>query len=203
MIKVISGEFKGRILKVPKNIRPILAQIKKSVFDILTPYIKDSLFLDLYAGSGAVGIEALSRGAKFCVFVEKQKECLRCISENVITLDCQNRCYIIRADILKDLYWVEKTKSVLKERFGKEGFDIIFIGAPYVEKKCYKETTKVKLAKMSTPTIEIISNSKLLSLKGILVVQHSKLETVETTSFECFRKEYYGDTTVSFFRCTC
>ncbi|MCX7940424.1 MAG: RsmD family RNA methyltransferase, partial [Endomicrobia bacterium] len=93
MIKIISGEFKGRLLKAPKNARPILAQIKKSVFDILTPYLKDCLFLDLYAGSGAVGIEALSRGAKFCVFVEKEKSSLRVLSENIISLKCEHRCY--------------------------------------------------------------------------------------------------------------
>ncbi len=193
MIKIISGEFKGRILKTPKNIRPILAQIKKSVFDILTPYLKDCLFLDLYAGSGAVGIEAISRGAKFCFFVEKDKRCLRVLSQNVIGLNCQDRCYIIKADILKDLFWVEKTKKILYERFKKENFDIIFVGAPYFEKEYI-------LLNLCSPTIEIISNSNLLSRDGILVVQHSKKEVVETKRFSCFRQETYGDTIVSFFR---
>ena len=195
MIKIISGEFKGRLLKAPKNIRPILAQIKKSVFDILTPYLKDCLFLDLYAGSGAVGFEAISRGARYCVFVEKEKSSLKVLSQNVISLNCQDRCYIIKADILKDLYWVEKSREVLKIRFGRDRFDIIFIGAPYVEKK----GEDVVLTNFSSPTIDIIGNSDLLSSKGILVVQHSKKEVVQTKKFVCYRQQQYGDTIVSFF----
>jgi len=196
MIKIISGEFKGRLLKAPKNIRPILAQIKKSVFDILTPYLKDCLFLDLYAGSGAVGLEAISRGARYCVFVEKEKSSLKVLSQNVINLNCQDRCYIIKADILKDLYWVEKSREVLKIRFGRDRFDIIFIGAPYVEKK----GEDVVLTNFSSPTIDIISNSDILSSEGILVVQHSKKEIVQTKELICFRQQQYGDTIVSFFK---
>ena len=197
MIKIISGEFKGRFLKSPKNIRPILAQIKKSVFDILTPYLKDCLFLDLYAGSGAVGLEALSRGAKYCVFVEKEKSSLRILSQNIISLNCQNMCYVIKADILKDLYWVEKSKKILCRNFNRENFDIIFIGAPYVEKK---EGSFV-LTNYSSPTIDIISNSDILSSEGILVVQHSKKEVIQQTNkLICFRQQYYGDTIVSFFK---
>jgi len=196
MIKIISGEFKGRILKTPKNIRPILAQIKKSVFDILTSYLNDCLFLDLYAGSGAVGIEALSRGAKYCIFVEKDKRCLKVLSQNIINLDCQQRCYIIKADILKDLFWVEKTKKILYEKFNRENFDIIFIGAPYVERK--KDI--VVLANYSSPTIDIISNSDLLSSNGILVVQHSKKELIQAKKLICFRRQQYGETIVSFFK---
>jgi len=196
MIKIISGEFKGRLLKAPKNIRPILAQIKKSVFDILTPYLKDCLFLDLYAGSGAVGFEAISRGARYCVFVEKEKSSLKVLSQNVINLNCQDRCYIIKADILKDLYWVEKSREVLKIRFGRDRFDIIFIGAPYVEKK----GEDVVLTNFSSPTIDIISNSDILSSEGILVVQHSKKEIVQTKKLICFRQQQYGDTIVSFFK---
>jgi len=196
MIKIISGEYKGRLLKAPKNIRPILAQIKKSVFDILTPYLKDCLFLDLYAGSGAVGLEAISRGARYCVFVEKEKSSLKVLSQNVINLNCQNRCYIIKADIIKDLYWVEKSKEVLNTHFNKNSFDIIFIGAPYVEKK----GEDVVLTNFSSPTIDIISNSDILSSEGILVVQHSKKEIVQTKKLICFRQQQYGDTIVSFFK---
>ena len=196
MIKIISGEFKGRLLKAPKNIRPILAQIKKSVFDILTPRLKDCLFLDLYAGSGAVGIEALSRGTKYCVFVEKEKSSLRILSQNVINLNCQDRCYIIKADILKDLYWIEKSEEVLNTNFNRNSFDIIFIGAPYVEKK----GEDVVLTNFSSPTIDIISNSDILSSEGILVVQHSKKEIIQTKKLICFRQQQYGDTIVSFFK---
>ncbi len=200
MIKVISGEFKGRFLKTPKNIRPILAQIKKSLFDILTPCLKNSLFLDLYAGSGAVGIEALSRGAKFCIFIERERNSLSVLSENVINLKCQDRCYIIKSDILKDLIWIEKTKRILKEKFKREDFDIVFIGAPYVSNKIFNDEKKIFLTNMSLATIELISNSKILNSEGILVVQHSKREDINTQKFIMFRQEFYGETIVSFFR---
>lgn len=200
MIKIISGEFKGRLLKAPKNARPILAQIKKSIFDILTPYLEDCLFLDLYAGSGAVGIEALSRGAKFCIFIEKERNSLSILSENIIGLNCQDRCYIIKSDILKNLIWIEKTKRILQEKFNREDFDIIFIGAPYVEKKFFDNEKKSVLTQMSSSTIELVGNSKILNKEGILVVQHSKKEIIKTEKFVMFRQEVYGDTMVSFFK---
>lgn len=200
MIKIISGEFKGRLLKAPKNARPILAQIKKSVFDTLTPYLQECIFLDLYAGSGAVGIEALSRGAKFCVFVEKQKSSLKVLSENIIMLNCQSRCYIIKADVLKDLFWVEKAKEILKSKFDKTSFDIIFIGAPYVERRYFDDRKFFELKKMCEPTLQIVANSNLLTKDGVLVLQHSKKETFNTYNFELFRVKKYGETLISFLR---
>ncbi|MCX7940224.1 MAG: 16S rRNA (guanine(966)-N(2))-methyltransferase RsmD [Endomicrobia bacterium] len=193
MIKIIAGEFKGRLLKTPKNIRPILAQIKKSVFDILTPYLNGCLFLDLYAGSGAVGIEALSRGAKFCVFVEKERDALQVLSQNVVNLNCQDMCYVIKADILKDLFWVEKSRKILYEQFGRKSFDIIFVGAPYVEKD------KTHSANLCVPTLELIANSSIIANNGHIVVQHSKRETVASDKFKLERTKHYGDTIVSFF----
>lgn len=200
MIKVIAGKFKGRLLKAPRDARPILAQIKKSIFDILNPYLNNRLFLDLYAGSGAVGIEAISRGVKFCVFVEKEKGSLRTLSENIITLNCQDKCYIIKADILKELFWVEKTKEIIKEKFNEAEFDIIFIGAPYVERKQLDDKKILEPKKMCEPTLKIIANSNLLRKDGVLVVQHSKKETFDTYGFDLFRVERYGDTIVSFLR---
>ncbi|MCX7716722.1 MAG: 16S rRNA (guanine(966)-N(2))-methyltransferase RsmD [Endomicrobia bacterium] len=194
MIKIISGEFKGRLIKSPYGIRPILAQIKKSVFDILKPYIADALFLDLYAGSGAVGLEALSRGAKFCVFVEREKNVLKILSENVVNLDCQQRCYIIKADVLKDLIWVEKAKKILSTKYGKSCFDIIYIGAPYISAK------KNTLANLSTATIEIIENSNILSYEGTVIIQHIKKEKISTKKLLLVRQKFYGDTIVSFFK---
>ncbi|MCX7957105.1 MAG: RsmD family RNA methyltransferase [Endomicrobia bacterium] len=199
MIKIIAGEFKGRLLKTPKHARPILAQIKKSIFDILKPYLRDCLFLDLYAGSGAVGFEALSRGAKFCVFVEREKSSLKVISENLISLSCQQRCYIIRADILKDLFWIEKARNVIKERFNEVNFDLIFVGAPYVEKIYNEEKTALVLRNMSGPTLNFILNGNLLKKDGLLVVQHSKKEEVISDDFLLIRTQQYGDTIVSFF----
>lgn len=194
MIKIIAGEFKGQIIKSPRSIHPILARIKKSIFDILAIYLKDALFLDLYAGSGAVGIEALSRGCRFCVFVERERICLKYLSRNIIKLNCQQKSYIIKADILKDLFWIEKSKVILNEKFGRQSFDIIFIGAPYFGKD------RKKLLNLSVPTLQLVANSDILDKDGWVVVQHSKKELVSFEKFLLKRVEYYGDTAVSFFK---
>ncbi len=197
MLKILAGEKKGHKIYSPKHIRPILAQIKKSVFDIIKHLINGSLFLDLYAGSGSVGIEALSRGSKFCVFVEKDRLCVKTILKNLSLLQLSQKSFVITADILKDLYWIEKARNVIKKNFNKTEFDIIFVGAPYVEKSYSKN--EIKLANLCSDTIQILSNSKLLSYNGLLIVQHSLKEQINPGKFLLVRRKKYGDTIVSFF----
>ncbi len=81
-MRIISGKYKGRTLKRPKGIRPTQDKVRKALFDILAD-VKDLSFLDLFAGSGAVGIEALSLGAKEVVFVEQDRRCIEKIKENI------------------------------------------------------------------------------------------------------------------------
>src|SRR3954470_2966259 len=89
MLKILAGSAKGRSLQTPDNprlVRPILGRIKKSLFDILTPRLPRSRFLDLYAGTGAVGLEALSRGATQATFVERDALCLKFLQANITHL---------------------------------------------------------------------------------------------------------------------
>ena len=90
-MRIIAGESRGRALKsVPKDmmVKPISARIKKSVFDILRPRLEGSRVLDLYAGTGAVGIEALSRGAGFAFFVDADKRCIAVIEQTLMADLC-------------------------------------------------------------------------------------------------------------------
>ena len=90
-MRVISGKLKGRQIKFPKNIRPTQNKVRKAVFDCLGDSVKDSVFLELFAGSGAVGIEAFSYGAKKVVFVDSDINCLKLIEINLISLGIKPR----------------------------------------------------------------------------------------------------------------
>jgi 16S rRNA (guanine(966)-N(2))-methyltransferase RsmD len=123
-VKIIGGTYRNRLLKAPKSdtTRPTLAILRKAVFDILQPTIADATFLDLFAGSGLMGLEALSRGAAHATFVEKDRAALRTIKENVSTLKVQDQCAILALDALRALHTFAKKK---------QQFDIIYMDPPY------------------------------------------------------------------------
>ncbi|MCA6071898.1 MAG: RsmD family RNA methyltransferase, partial [Endomicrobium sp.] len=122
-LKVIAGTAKGRLLKtLPRedlSIRPMLGRMKKSIFDIVQFKIPDSKFLDLFAGMGSVGIEALSRGAKEVVFAELSDVSLSLIKHNVNMLGFADRARIVKCNIIKDF-------EILQDKY-----DIVFMGPPY------------------------------------------------------------------------
>lgn len=123
-LRIIGGKFRNRPLKTPKGeqTRPTLAVLRKAVFDILQSHIDDAKFLDLYAGSGAMGLEALSRGASHATFVEANRHAFACIEENTRLLEVQNQCTLLSYDTLLAL-----------KKLAKEGrrFDIIYVDPPY------------------------------------------------------------------------
>jgi 16S rRNA (guanine(966)-N(2))-methyltransferase RsmD len=124
-LRIIGGLFRNRLLKTPKTdkTRPTLAVMRKAVFDIVQSEIEGVRFLDLYAGSGAMGIEALSRGAQHATFVEAHRDAFRCIEENTRTLQVQHQCTLLSYDVLLAL-----------KKLAKEGqqFDIVYADPPYV-----------------------------------------------------------------------
>ncbi len=119
-MRIITGKYKGRTIKMPKGIRPTSNKVRKALFDILGD-IKGLSFLELFAGSGAVGIEALSQGAKEAVFVEKNKICLNRIKENLSVMGLRPG-RVMGLDVFKAI------KQLHQE--GKK-FDIIFLDPPY------------------------------------------------------------------------
>lgn len=123
-MRVIAGSARSLPLKtVPgMNVRPTTDRIKETLFNILSPYIPGARFLDLFSGSGAIGIEALSRGAREAVFVEKDRRALDCIRENLrFTKLTENAC-VIPSDVFQAL------KSLPEEA---QPFDLIFMDPPY------------------------------------------------------------------------
>ncbi|MEW6040384.1 MAG: 16S rRNA (guanine(966)-N(2))-methyltransferase RsmD [Elusimicrobiota bacterium] len=186
-ITVIAGKLRGRQLKGipagkdPREIRPILARIKKSLFDIIRMKIPGSYFLDLYSGTGAVGIEALSRGAKYAVFVDSDFIMVKSLKDDLIYLGLLDSSAVFQRDIIHTgLEW-------LAGRFGKKKFDIIFIGPPY--KGFYVDKT-----------LELIKAADLLKKNGLIIAQHHKKEVVRGSAFryKIFREEKYGDSVLTF-----
>ncbi len=136
-MRVIAGEARRLSLITPKgnNTRPTGDKIKETLFNILAPSLYGTHFLDLFAGSGGIGIEALSRGASFAAFVEKDKTAADCIKKNLETTHFTERSVLRRADVL----------SCLPDMGRNGGYDIIFMDPPY--DKGLEKSVLIMLAK--------------------------------------------------------
>lgn len=133
--------------------------------------------MDLFSGTGSVGIEALSRGASFCLFAEKDRRCLQLLEKNLTHLDLSPRARLWPKDVLRD--GLPKTE---------EAFDIIFVGPPYA------------LRAVSQVLEKVAEKPWILAPEGWLIGQHSKREVVPQVAgpLKIFRREFYGDTHLSF-----
>lgn len=128
MVKVISGIYKGRNLLTPvSDTKPTKGSVKEAIFSAITPYLRNANILDLFAGSGAFGIEALSRGGAYCVFNDLGKEQKQVLTKNITALDIKN------AKILNDDY--QKTLQNLN-KIGLR-YNIVFVDPPYAM-DCYE-----------------------------------------------------------------
>lgn len=122
-MRVIAG-CAGRLpLVTPKgnNTRPTSDKVKETLFNILAPDLYNVSFLDLFSGSGGIGIEALSRGARCCTFIEKDKSAVKCIRENLATTHFEDRATVYQSDVLSCLGTIDNCG----------GFDIVFMDPPY------------------------------------------------------------------------
>jgi len=176
-MRITGGALKGRRIKTCRDnsIRPLLSRLRKSLFDVIGERIKGLSFLDLYAGSGAVGIEALSRGARRAVFVEKDPLAARVIEENIASYKLFSQVKIWRKDVLAFL-------PILLEG---EKFDFIFIAPPY-----YK--------KMQNKTLNIIERIEIN--KATIIVQYSPHENINFTrrNMGIVKQKEHGDTILAF-----
>jgi len=168
-------------LKTPKglNTRPTVDRVKESVFNILNPYIPGSRVLDLFSGTGALAIEALSRGAELAYLVEENRNCCEIIRENLAHTRFLD----------KGVVYCRKVSSFLKE-FGRKDikFDIVFMDPPYSHNFIQE-------------TLQLLMENDIINDKGIVICEHHKNETVQDSygSLKKVRTKDYGDTRVSFF----
>lgn len=189
-MKIIAGTARGRnILTTSKSkmdTRPISGRMRQSLFDVLKPRITGSYFLDLFAGTGAVGLEALSRGALQVAFVERDPRCLKVIEKNLAHLKFADKAKVLRGNVLSPLSWIPY-------RSGVESFDLIFLGPPY------RDETNKMLA-YSNPVLRNIADGKILAKDGWIVCQHHKKEDVgRPAGLKRFRMMKYGDTIMSYY----
>ncbi|MBD3161398.1 MAG: 16S rRNA (guanine(966)-N(2))-methyltransferase RsmD, partial [Candidatus Eisenbacteria bacterium] len=183
-MRVIGGEFRGRPLRAPRGgrIRPTQGHVRQVLFDVLGPSIQGARVLDLFAGSGAVGLEALSRGAETVTFVEKSPGSLRCLRANVSALDVQDRCRILAAP-------VEVGLRILNEAGAT--FGILFADPPY---RSRPRDWMGKTAKRGP--------GGLLASDGLLILEASR----RTDSLEAVgdlvraRRHRVGETVLEFYR---
>jgi 16S rRNA (guanine966-N2)-methyltransferase len=174
-VRIISGAKRGRSLAVPRRgeVRPTSEMVREAVFDVLGP-VGGLKVLDLFAGTGALGLEALSRGAGACVFVEHDSSVAAVLRRNIATLEYEAACNVVVADYRKAL-------GVLGDN--REGFDLLFVDPPY------RILAEVEVS--LTPLVP-----SLLSPGGVLVIEGPRSMHVsfgQTPSFE----RGYGDTTIT------
>jgi 16S rRNA (guanine966-N2)-methyltransferase len=182
MLRIISGERKGRVIKTVagSRTRPTTDKVKESLFNILQFKLSGSYVLDLFSGTGNLGLEALSRGAEKTVFVEKDKKALQVLHENCCSLG-----YAECADILP--YDVKKALPLLSEQ--SMLFDIVFMDPPYYQG-------------FEVPTIQSLDKDNLVRHNGILVVEHLAQQELPRCigSFSRYDFRKYGNTAISFYR---
>lgn len=178
MIRVIAGLFKGRKLKVLKGdgVRPTSDKVKGAMFNIIGKEIEGAVVLDLFSGSGSLGIESISRGSKKAVFVDSDKRCIGVIRENLQALKIED-VTIMTGDVYRII-------SKLKE----DRFNIVFADPPY-----NKDLAKNILSHLGK--YSILSNSCLI------IIEHSKKELIEENELFCKVKDRdYGDTVISIYK---
>jgi 16S rRNA (guanine(966)-N(2))-methyltransferase RsmD len=170
-------------LKTPKgiNTRPTVDRVKESAFNILSSIIPDSDVLDLFSGTGALAVEALSRGAKSAVFVDDDRNCCSIIRENLEHTHLSGKAKV----------YCKKAGTLLKE-LGRNSaqFDIVFMDPPYL-KNFIRET------------VQLLAENDIIKDKGIVMIEHHRNETVpnKVGALEKVRTVEYGDTVVSFLIC--
>jgi 16S rRNA (guanine966-N2)-methyltransferase len=181
MMKIIAGLYKGFPLKsfAGRDIRPTPAKVREAVFDILSVKIIESDFLDLFAGTGAIGIEAISRGAKRVTFVEVDHNAINLIKANLAKINYNDFSDIIKRDYLYSL-------KILKSQGRK--FDIIFMDPPY-----YKNISKKVLHE--------IEKNYILKKNSIVVVQHKTNEEVQAQyrNLSFLKEKNYGKSKLTIF----
>lgn len=123
-LRILAGEFKGRPLKSPRGMqtRPTTSMVRKAVFDMLQSTILETRFLDIFAGSGAMGLEALSRGAAHSTFIENHKMALQAIHYNIDMLHLKAKTTVYSLDVFESLKRISKKE---------ERFDLIYADPPY------------------------------------------------------------------------
>ena len=181
-MRVVAGQAKGRRLRAPKGsaARYTSDFVRQALFNILAPELPGTAFLDLFAGVGAVGIEAASRGAREVVLVERDPVRASYLVRNVREVGLASCCRVFRQDVFAAI-------DMLRRRGAR--FEVIFLDPPYE-------------SGLAQAALGRIAAGGLLAPGGVVVAEHGKRETMpaEVGSLHLVRREVYGNTVLSFYR---
>lgn len=179
-VRVISGSARGLKLNTPGDdrVRPTTDRVKESMFNIVQDWVYDSQVLDLFAGSGALGIEALSRGASQAVFCDNSLDSIKIIKSNIEKARVADRSQIVSGDF----------KRCLRDMEAKnQSFDMIFVDPPYY-KGLFEEV------------LDTIRSCKILKKGGIVIVEHDAKRPIgQVEGLEVYKEKKYGITMLTFY----
>ncbi len=181
-MRVIAGEWKGRKLSTPagRRIRPTSDRVRTALMDTLLPWLDGARFLDLFAGTGGVGIEALSRGAAEAVFVETDSLALGRLRENLARLGVQGRGRILRREVSEAIEALKRTAA---------RFRLIFLDPPYS-------------GPLAEETLGRLADGALLERNGVVIAQHRTKEPLpeRVGILVRWKTRRFGETTLTFLR---
>lgn len=179
-MRVISGSARGHKLKTPEGLdtRPTTDRIKETLFNIIAPDLIECRFLDLFSGTGGIGIEALSRGGDISVFVDNTQVCCDIIEENLKHTKLYDKAEIIKSDIFSAIDLLGKNNRV---------FDIIFIDPPYD-------------GGFDTDVLNAIVKAKILDKNGYIILERAtKYAAPNINGLTIIKEKEYGKLTVMTF----
>lgn len=180
-MRVIAGSLKGRRLKPPRGIetRPTTDRVKESIFSMIHTSITDSIIIDLFSGTGNLGIEALSRGAEKVFFVDKNKNSIKLIKENIESMGLKEKSEVLFCDALRAI----KRLASLPNKF-----DIIFMDPPYSKG-------------FIIPCMEAIDAERILNEDGFILIEHDLKDTLPNKVGRLTKRKEkkYGNTMISIY----
>jgi len=179
MIRIIGGIYKGkRLKKVPgSRVRPMPHKLRETMFNIIQEDIKNSVFLDGFAGTGSVGIEALSRGAERVIFIDEYNPSIRVIKSNLAKCEAEEKARVIRKEF---------NRAVIQLSTENMKFDLIFLDPPY------------RLLDERNP-LKVIKKREILKPEGLIILRHHFKTRFNAKYYQLQRQTTIGDDTLSFY----
>lgn len=182
VIRILSGTLKGNLIYFTKNphLRPTADKVRRAIFDTIRDIVPGSLVLDLFAGTGALGIEAMSLGASEATFVEHERTQAKTLDRNLERLGLSGQAHVMVSDALG---------AVKKLSGQRKYFDLFFVDPPYADG-------------LGIQTIEALSASAVARPGSVLIWEHGKREEAPPSigRFVRFQTKHYGDTRVTYYR---
>lgn len=176
-MKIITGTAKNKTIKAPKDhlvIRPALSQVREAIFSSLGN-IDDKVFVDIFAGTGSLGLEALSRGAKKCYFVDSHPEAVKLIIENLKSLGFAEKAHVFK----------RKMPAGLKQIKIPEKADVVFCDPPYDKDLINK-------------TLSLLTRQNYIDPETLIIVEHTRREVPDIQELQLVKQKKFGQTLISY-----